>query len=65
MSCLAEPENGQKGDTSLAHGKDGFPLVCVDGHSAYTKYASLKGATNGIDVILDWTAGGLKGEDLK
>lgn len=69
MGCLAEPENGQMGAKSLAHGiahgKDGFPLLCVDGHSAYTKYTSLVSAKSALDPSLDWTVGGLKGEDLK
>jgi prepilin-type processing-associated H-X9-DG protein len=48
MNCVAEPENGNMGDKNLAHGKDGFPLLFVDGHCAYTKYTTLR------DFIATW-----------
>ena len=69
IGCLAEPENGKIGDQGLAHGKNGFPLLFVDGHSAYTKYTSLRYGprygTTPPTPWLDWTTGGLQGEDLK
>jgi prepilin-type N-terminal cleavage/methylation domain-containing protein len=66
MPCVAEPKFGKIGEQGLAHGNDGFPLLFVDGHSAYTKSTSLRsGQTNPIGLDLDWTPGGLTGEDLK
>ena len=65
MGCFAEPENGQIGDKNLAHGKNGFPVLFVDSHSAYTKYTSLNYPPTFSGTDLDFTPGGLKGEDLK
>ncbi|MBI2949167.1 MAG: type II secretion system protein [Verrucomicrobia bacterium] len=66
MSCFAEPEHGNLGDKNIAHGKDGFPLLFVDSHTAYTKYQQLNKAKPYGDYNLDWTVGGLTaGEDLK
>lgn len=66
MSCFAEPENGNLGDKNIAHGKDGFPLLFVDSHTAFTKYQQLNKAKPYGDYNLDWTVGGLTaGEDLK
>jgi predicted hydrolase (HD superfamily) len=54
------------GDDGVARGENGFPLLFVDGHSAYTKYTSLRyDPTAPIGPWLDWTVGGLTGEDLK
>jgi prepilin-type N-terminal cleavage/methylation domain-containing protein/prepilin-type processing-associated H-X9-DG protein len=66
MGCFAESENAKIGDHhGLAHGENGFPILFVDGHSAYTKYSSLKYQTDFSKSNLDWTPGGLTGEDLK
>ena len=66
MSCFAEPENGNLGDRNIAHGKEGFPILFVDSHTAYTKYLQLNKAKPYGDYNLDWTVGGLSaGEDLK
>jgi prepilin-type N-terminal cleavage/methylation domain-containing protein len=66
MSCVAEPKNGKIGDQGLAHGNDGFPLLFVDGHSSYTKYTALRHYQEQLPGgYLEWTVGGLKGEDLK
>jgi prepilin-type N-terminal cleavage/methylation domain-containing protein len=62
MGCFAEPENAR----IVAHGENGFPLLFVDGHSAYTKFSSLKYPPGSfVKPNLDWTVGGLTGEDLK
>ena len=65
MFCAAEPWYGQIGDKILAHGTDGSPLLFVDGHCAYTKYTSLMNTTKASGYSLDWTVGGLQGEDVK
>ena len=65
MSCFAEPENGQIGDRNFAHGKDGFPLLFVDNHSAYVRYTELNKTKPYGDYNLDWTVDGLRGDDLK
>ena len=66
MSCFAEPENGQLFDRNLAHGKDGWPLLFVDGHSAYVKTNLMNKTAPYGTYNLDWTIGGLSaGEDLK
>jgi prepilin-type N-terminal cleavage/methylation domain-containing protein/prepilin-type processing-associated H-X9-DG protein len=65
MSCFAEPEFGNLGDLNLAHGKKGFPILFVDGHSAYTTYPQLNKTVPYGEYNLDWTVGGLGGEDLK
>ena len=66
MSCFAEPENGQLFDRNLAHGKDGWPLLFVDGHSAYARTNSMNRTAPYGEYNLDWTIGGLsRGEDLK
>jgi prepilin-type N-terminal cleavage/methylation domain-containing protein len=66
MPCFAEPENGNLGDKNLAHGKEGFPILFVDGHSAFTRYKALNKTLPYGEYNLDWTIGGLtKGEDLK
>jgi hypothetical protein len=65
MCCFAEPEFGNLGDKNIAHGKDGFPILFVDSHSAFTKYTLLNKTAPYGDYNLDWTINGLKGEDLK
>ena len=64
--CFAEPENGNLGDRNIAHGKEGLPLLFVDGHSEYVTYRRLNKAAPYGDYNLDWTIGGLAtGADLK
>lgn len=65
ISCFAEPENGNLGDKNIAHGKDGLPLLFVDGHSEFAKYVKLNKTAPYGEYNLDWTINGLKGEDLK
>jgi prepilin-type N-terminal cleavage/methylation domain-containing protein len=65
MCCFAEPENGNLGDRNLAHGKQGLPLLFVDSHAAFTTYRNLNKTTPYGEYNLDWTIGGLSGEDLK
>ena len=65
MTCAAEPEFGNLADKNIAHGKNGFPILFVDSHSAFTKYIQLNKAAPYGDYNLDWTIDGLKGEDLK
>ena len=65
MACFAEPENGNLGAKNLAHGKEGLPLLFVDGHSAFARYTQLNKAAPYGDYNLDWTLGGLGGEDLR
>ncbi|NLH73330.1 MAG: type II secretion system protein [Verrucomicrobia bacterium] len=64
MPCFAEPEFDELHAPNLAHGKDGFPLLFVDGHSAFVKYKQLYPGTL-EPYNLDWTLGGLGGEDLR
>ncbi|MBM3832685.1 MAG: type II secretion system protein [Verrucomicrobia bacterium] len=65
MSCFAEPEHGSLADKNIAHGKAGFPILFVDSHTAFTKYSQLNKTKPYGDYNLDWTVGGLAGEDLK
>lgn len=66
VACFAEPEFGNLGDRNVAHGKLGFPILFVDGHTAFTRYRQLKSTAPYGEYNLDWTIGGLsKGEDLK
>jgi prepilin-type N-terminal cleavage/methylation domain-containing protein len=65
MSCFAEPEFGNLGDRNLAHGKQGFPILFVDSHAAFTKYLNLNKTAPYGEYNLDWTIGGLAGEDVK
>jgi len=64
-SCFAEPEFGNISDRNLAHGRGGWPILFVDGHSAYVKTNQLNRTAPYGDYNLDWTIGGLAGEDLK
>lgn len=65
LSCFAEPEFGNLADKNIAHGKTGFPILFVDSHAAFTKYQQLNKTQPYGEYNLDWTIGGLKGEDLK
>ena len=71
MGCFAESENAKIGyHQGLAHGENGFPVLFADGHCAYTKYSSLNYPRLWLSNTfsksnLDWTPGGLRGEDLK
>jgi hypothetical protein len=50
----------------MAHGKGGWPLVFVDGHSQYVKTNQMNDTKPYGSYNLDWTVGGLtEGEDLK
>ncbi len=65
-SCFAEPEFGNMFDKNLAHGRGGWPILFVDGHSAYVKTNQLNRTAPYGEYNLDWTIGGLTtGEDLK
>jgi len=65
MSCFAEPEHGDVKDKNLAHGRLGFPILFVDGHSAYSMYRNMNKTVPYGEYNLDWTVNGLKGEDLR
>ncbi len=57
-----------KGTTSSGHGPKGMSLLFVDGHSEFALYDRLNPPfKDGTKLIynLDWTVGGLGGEDLK
>jgi prepilin-type processing-associated H-X9-DG protein len=58
----------QKGTTTSGHGTRGMMLLFVDGHGEYAAYDRLNAPfKNGATLIynLDWTVGGLGGQDLK
>jgi prepilin-type N-terminal cleavage/methylation domain-containing protein len=65
MSCFAEPEFGNLTDRNIAHGREGFPILFVDSHAAYTRFDHLNKTVPYGEYNLDWTVGGLRGEDLK
>lgn len=57
-----------KGTGAAAHGPRGMSLLFVDGHSEFALYDRLNAPfKEGAKLIynLDWTVGGLAGEDLK
>jgi hypothetical protein len=57
-----------KGTGAAAHGPRGMSLLFVDGHSEFALYDRLNAPfKDGAKLIynLDWTVGGLAGEDLK
>ena len=57
-----------KGTASSAHGPKGMNLLFVDGHAEFALYDRLNAPfRDGAKLIynLDWTVGGLGGEDLK
>jgi prepilin-type processing-associated H-X9-DG protein len=53
-----------KGTKSSGHGTKGMSLLFVDGHSEFAPYENLNESSKNT-YNLDWTAGGLSGEDLK
>ena len=58
----------RKNTASSGHGARGMMLLFVDGHGEYASYERLNAPfVDGAERIynLDWTAGGLTGEDLK
>lgn len=58
----------RKGTTSSGHGTRGMALLFVDGHSEFASYDRLNAPfkdAKGLIYNLDWTVGGLAGEDLK
>ncbi|MBN9689815.1 MAG: type II secretion system protein [Verrucomicrobia bacterium] len=58
----------RKGTASSGHGPKGMSLLFVDGHSEFALYDRLNAPfKDGPTLIynLDWTVGGLGGEDLK
>ena len=58
----------RKGTTTAAHGSRGMMLLFVDGHSEFALYDRLNAPfQDGSTPIynLDWTIGGLGGQDLK
>jgi prepilin-type N-terminal cleavage/methylation domain-containing protein len=58
----------RKGTTTSGHGTRGFMLLLVDGHSEYALYDRINAPFRDGSVPiynLDWTVGGLGGEDLK
>ncbi len=66
VACFAEPEFGNLGDRNIAHGKEGFPILFVDGHSAFTPFRALNKTDPYGEYNLDWTIGGLtQGADLR
>jgi len=66
VPCFAEPEHGNLGDRNVAHGKEGFPLLFVDGHSEFVTYRRLNKTAPYGEYNLDWTIGGLaSGQDLR
>jgi prepilin-type N-terminal cleavage/methylation domain-containing protein len=65
-TCFAEPEFGNLADRNIAHGRGGWPLLFVDGHSAYVRTNQMNRTAPYGEYNLDWTIGGLAaGEDLK
>jgi prepilin-type N-terminal cleavage/methylation domain-containing protein/prepilin-type processing-associated H-X9-DG protein len=58
----------RKGTTTAAHGPRGMMLLFVDGHSEFALYDRLNAPfKDGPTPVynLDWTVGGLAGQDLK
>jgi prepilin-type N-terminal cleavage/methylation domain-containing protein len=67
-SARGKWNNVQKGTASSAHGPRGMSLLFVDGHGEFAAYDRLNAPfKDGATLIynLDWTVGGLGGEDLK
>jgi len=65
MSCFAEPQQVDVMDRNIAHGRNGWPLLLVDGHGVFAMTRAMNKTTPYGDYNLDWTIGGLKGEDLR
>ena len=58
----------RKGTPTSAHGPRGMMLLFVDGHAEYAAYDRLNAPfKDGATLVynLDWTVGGLAGQDLK
>ncbi len=58
----------RKNSTTGGHGQKGMALLFVEGHTEFSLYERLNptGVAGTVPVYnLDWTAGGLAGEDLK
>lgn len=58
----------RKNTTSSGHGTRGMALLFVDGHSEFAPYDRLNAPFKDGPTLLynlDWTIGGLRGEDLK
>ena len=67
-STKGQWDNIQKGTSSSGHGPRGMSLLFVDGHSEFALYERLNAPfMNGSTPVynLDWTVGGLAGEDLR
>jgi prepilin-type N-terminal cleavage/methylation domain-containing protein/prepilin-type processing-associated H-X9-DG protein len=67
-SAKGKANDIRKGTTTSGHGTRGMMLLFVDGHAEYAAYDRLNAPfKDGATPIynLDWTAGGLGGQDLK
>jgi prepilin-type N-terminal cleavage/methylation domain-containing protein/prepilin-type processing-associated H-X9-DG protein len=67
-SAKGKANDIRKGTTTSGHGTRGMMLLFVDGHAEYAAYDGLNAPfKDGATPIynLDWTAGGLGGQDLK
>ena len=67
-SAKGKANDVRQGMTTAAHGTKGMALLFVDTHSEYAPYSRLNAPfKDGSTPIynLDWTVGGLSGEDLK
>ena len=67
-SSKGKANDVRQGTTTAAHGRRGMSLLFVDGHSELAPYDRLNAPfKDGTTLIynLDWTIGGLAGEDLK
>jgi len=65
-SAAANARAAAGDSASIAHGKQGLPLLFVDSHTSFTRYSQLNKTAPYGDYNLDWTIGGLaKGEDLR
>jgi prepilin-type N-terminal cleavage/methylation domain-containing protein/prepilin-type processing-associated H-X9-DG protein len=67
-SAKGKANDIRKGTTTSGHGTRGMMLLFVDGHAEYAAYDRLNAPfKDGATPIynLDWTVGGLGGQDLK
>ncbi len=67
-SAKGKWDNIQKGTSTSAHGPRGMMLLFVEGHVEYAAYDRLNAPfTNSMIPVynLDWTVGGLSGQDLR
>ena len=66
MPCYASAQYIAIGAQIIAHGSEGLPLLCVDGHSGYINYRDVNTTAPFGPYNFDWTVGGLPtGKDLK